>query len=64
MLKLLTVFCVSMALTVFSGCAGHKDLRAPCATPESAMTSLFSSSAFASSVSCGPLVRQSGVSMF
>lgn len=64
MLKLLTVFCVALALTVFSGCAGHKDLRAPCAAPKSAMISLFSSSALASSVSCGPLVRQSGVSTF
>lgn len=64
MLKLLTVFCVALALTVFSGCAGDKDLRAPCATSESGMASLFSSPAFASSVSCGPLVRQSGVSIF
>jgi len=63
-LKLLTILCAALAISLFSGCAGHKDLRAPCAVTEGAMTTFFSSFAFASDVSCGPLVRQSGVSMF
>ncbi len=64
MLKLFTILCAALAISLFSGCAGHKDLRAPCAATDGAITSLFSSLAFASDVSCGPLVRQSGVSVF
>lgn len=49
-----------------SGCAGHKELKAPCANDKS--TSLFSTVAYAASPvaasDCGPLIRQNGVSVF
>lgn len=63
MLKTLTILSTALALTVFSGCAGHKDLTAPCAEHDSAIP-LFSAIAFASDTSCGPMVRQNGVSVF
>jgi hypothetical protein len=49
-------------LATISGCAGHRELKAPCSAENS--PSLFSSAAFAAEIDCGPLVRQDGVSMF
>jgi hypothetical protein len=65
MLKVLTILSAALALTVFSGCAGHKDLTAPCSEHDSAIAiPLFSAIAFASDTSCGPMVRQNDVSVF
>ena len=65
MLKVLSFFSAALALTMFSGCAGHKDLTAPCAEHDSTIAIPFLSSiAFASDISCGPMVRQSGVNIF
>ena len=65
MLKALSIISAALALTVFSGCAGHTDLTAPCTEHDSAVAiPLFSSPAFASDASCGPMVRQNGVSVF
>ena len=65
MLKALSIFSAALALTVFSGCAGHKDLTAPCNEHDSTIVIPFISSiAFASDTSCGPMVRQSGISVF
>lgn len=46
-------------LAALSACAGHKELKAPCAET----SALFSSTAYAEDTSCGPLVRQHGVSL-
>jgi hypothetical protein len=65
LLKALSIISAALALTVFSGCAGHKDLTAPCAEHDSTVEiPLFSAIAFASDISCGPMVRQNGVSVF
>jgi hypothetical protein len=62
MLRSIFVLALGTLLVAVSGCAGHKELKAPCAAEKSA--SLFSSAAFATEAACGPLIRQDGVSMF
>lgn len=54
-------------IAALSGCAGHKELTAPCANKDvaqAATNTLFSSVAYAAGAPCGPLVRQAGVSVF
>ena len=62
MLRSTLVLALGTLLVVISGCAGHKELKAPCAAQNNA--SFFSSVAFAAETACGPLIRQDGVSMF
>lgn len=62
MLRATFVVALSAILATISGCAGHRELKAPCSAENS--PSLFSSAAFAAETDCGPLVRQDGVSMF
>jgi hypothetical protein len=56
------VIALGALLATVSGCAGHKELKAPCSAQNNA--TLFSSAAFATEADCGPLIRQDGVSMF
>lgn len=62
MQKIVTVFSAALLLTALSGCAGHKELRAPCSNDQ--ISGHFSSVAYAADKDCGPLVRQAGVSVF
>lgn len=50
------------AFAALPGCAGHKELKAPCSVQTS---TLFSSQAFAgeSEGACGPMVRQQAVTI-
>jgi hypothetical protein len=49
------------AFAALPGCAGHKELKAPCSASTETM---FSSSAFATDLTaCGPMVRQSSVTL-
>lgn len=57
---------LALAVATFAalpGCAGHKELKAPCSAETS---SFFSSQAYASGVNdgCGPMVRQQAVTIF
>ncbi|WP_349963400.1 hypothetical protein [Rhizobium sp. ZPR3] len=60
----LRVIVLGMGMAAFAalpGCAGHKELKAPCSA---AAGSIFSSSAFATDLTaCGPMVRQNGVTV-
>ncbi|NTG30101.1 hypothetical protein G6L08_23425 [Agrobacterium rhizogenes] len=51
---------VVAAFAALPGCAGHKELKAPCSA---AISSVFSSRAYAGGVNdrCGPMVRQLSV---
>lgn len=51
------------AVAVALSACGHRELKAPCADGSPAVSSLFSSIAYASDVTCGPMVRQSGVTI-
>ena len=56
---------LALAVATFAalpGCAGHKELKAPCSPQTS---SVFSSQAYASgnNDSCGPMVRQDAVTI-
>ena len=62
MFRTTLVLALGAFLAAASGCAGHKELKAPCAADKSA--SFFSSVAFATGADCGPLIRQDGVSVF
>ncbi|MDR6100494.1 hypothetical protein QE369_000672 [Agrobacterium larrymoorei] len=62
MWRTLFIVLLSVLLLTASGCAGHKELKAPCGADETAFVP--SSSAYAASTPCGPLIRQSGVSVF
>lgn len=62
MLGSLRILSLASLLLMGSGCAGHKELKAPCASEKA--TALLSSVAFADETSCGPMVRQTGVSVF
>ncbi|OEC93603.1 hypothetical protein [Rhizobium sp. YK2] len=61
----LRVVIFGMGLAAFAalpGCAGHKELKAPCSASAG---SIFSSSAFATDLTaCGPMVRQNSVTVF
>ncbi|NTA59805.1 hypothetical protein G6L32_14275 [Agrobacterium tumefaciens] len=63
MRKIITILAAAVAATALSACAGHRELKAPCADDQGIVSSLLSSPAFASDVNCGPLVRQDGVSV-
>ncbi len=54
---------VVAAFAALPGCAGHKELKAPCSA---GLGSVFSSQAYASGVNdrCGPMVRQEAVTIF
>ncbi|WP_037155802.1 hypothetical protein [Rhizobium freirei] len=56
------VLVLGALLAAASGCAGHKELKAPCSAQNTA--SFFSSAAYAAETHCGPLIRQNGVTMF
>lgn len=62
MLRPTLILILGALIAALSGCAGHKELKAPCRA-ESRM-SIFSSAAIAADLGCGPLVRQDGVSVF
>ncbi|OLP55793.1 hypothetical protein BJF92_09175 [Rhizobium rhizosphaerae] len=62
MRRFLSIILLSLLLLTASGCAGHKELKAPCASEEAARVSF--SSAYAAPTPCGPLIRQNGVSVF
>ena len=66
MLRSLLVLTLGGFLATASGCAGHKELKAPC--PDDKSARLFSSVAYAANPvatsDCGPLIRQDGVSVF
>ncbi len=62
MRRSLSILMLSLLLLTASGCAGHKELKAPCGPEETA--EIPSSSAYAASTPCGPLIRQNGVSVF
>ncbi|NTG05117.1 hypothetical protein G6L30_33920 [Agrobacterium rhizogenes] len=51
------------ALAALPGCAGHKELKAPCSA---GISSVFSSQAYAGGVTdrCGPMVHQQSVTIF
>ncbi|WP_234906688.1 hypothetical protein [Rhizobium rhizogenes] len=51
------------AFAALPGCAGHKELKAPCSA---GVSSVFSSKAYASGVNdrCGPMVHQQSVTIF
>ncbi|NTG38895.1 hypothetical protein G6K91_32035 [Agrobacterium rhizogenes] len=53
---------VVAAFAALPGCAGHKELKAPCSAETS---SVFFSPAYASGVNdrCGPMVRQEAVTI-
>ncbi|MGO4569450.1 hypothetical protein AB4Z52_31490 [Rhizobium sp. 2YAF20] len=53
---------VVAAFAALPGCAGHKELKAPCSVETS---SFFSSQAYASGVNenCGPMVHQQAVTI-
>lgn len=62
MLRSILVFALGALLVTVSGCAGHKELKAPCSAQNH--PGLFASIAFAAETDCGPLIRQNGVSIF
>lgn len=62
MLQSTFILALGALLATVSGCAGHKELKAPCSAENNA--SFFSSVAFAAETDCGPLIRQDGVTMF
>ncbi|UWU26031.1 hypothetical protein N2601_32405 (plasmid) [Rhizobium sp. CB3060] len=62
MLRCTIVLALGALLASVSGCAGHKELKAPCSAQLS--PSFFSSAAYAAETDCGPLIRQDGVTMF
>lgn len=62
-LRHISIIAVAIAIAALSACAGHKELKAPCANDGATVSALFSSIAFASDVSCGPMVRQDGVTV-
>ncbi len=62
MLRSILVLTLGTLLAAASGCAGHKELKAPCAAEKSA--GFFSSVAFATEAGCGPLIHQDGISIF
>lgn len=62
MLRATFVLALSAILATISGCAGHKELKAPCSAQNN--TGFFSSAAYAADTDCGPLVLQDGVTMF
>ncbi|WP_180227309.1 hypothetical protein [Rhizobium rhizogenes] len=56
---------LALAIAAFAalpGCAGHKELKAPCSAETS---SVFSSQAYAGGIDdrCGPMVRQKAVTI-
>jgi hypothetical protein len=62
-MQMLKVPFLALAVAAFAalpGCAGHKELKAPCSV---GIRSIFSSQAYASGVAdrCGPMVRQLSV---
>jgi hypothetical protein len=60
MLKVPFLALVAAAFAALPGCAGHKELKAPCSV---GVSSVFSSQAYASGAidRCGPMVRQLSV---
>lgn len=62
MLKVPFLALVVAAFAALPGCAGHKELKAPCSA---GISSVFSSQAYASGVNdrCGPMVRQGAVTI-
>lgn len=62
-LKILFLALVATTFAALLGCAGHKELRAPCSA---AIRSVFSSQAYAAGIndSCGPMIRQQSVTIF
>jgi len=61
MLRSALVLVLGVLLATVSGCAGHKELKAPCSAEIKAG---FFSAAFATDADCGPLIRQDGVTTF
>ena len=59
-LKVLFLALAAAAFAALLGCAGHKELKAPCTA---GISSVFSSQAYAGGIndSCGPMVRQLSV---
>lgn len=62
MLRPTLALALGTLLVAISGCAGHKELKAPCSPQNN--TSFFSSAAYAAETDCGPLIRQDGVTTF
>ncbi|NTI46137.1 hypothetical protein G6M06_32490 [Agrobacterium rhizogenes] len=66
MMRVFKVPFLALAVAAFAalpGCAGHKELKAPCSA---GISSVFSSQAYASGIGdrCGPMVRQEAVTIF
>ena len=62
MLRSTLALALGALLATVSGCAGHKELKAPCSADTHA--SFFSSAAYATEADCGPLIRQDSVTLF
>jgi hypothetical protein len=62
MLRSTFVLALGALLATVSGCAGHKELKAPCSAENNA--GFFSSVAYATDADCGPMIRQDGVTIF
>lgn len=61
-IRSLTLVSIAVVLAALSGCAGHRELKAPCAA---GLRNAFSSAAYAAGTAspCGPLVRQQSVTL-
>lgn len=62
MLRSTLALALGALLATVSGCAGHKELKAPCSAQM--RPSFFSSAAYATETDCGPLIRQDSVTLF